>query len=54
MSFDLFGFDIMPKDSLLGFWFLQFKGQENRGRSAVCLYYAAGDWFIDFAFIRLT
>lgn len=52
MTFELFGFDFMPKDNLYGIWVFGFK-TEGYLRHLFSIYFAENNLLIDFCFIRI-
>lgn len=53
-SFDLFGFDWLTQDDIVGFWIGSFKNWETDGqRSLLSIHYDQGLIRIDILFIRV-
>jgi len=52
MHFNLFGFDLLLKDRLLGFWFFQIGDGDEIRRCLFGTYYAEGSIFIHFLFMN--
>jgi len=54
MSFNLFGFDFLPKDKIFGVWFFNVKNYEEINHSLFCIHYSENDrLFIDLCFYRI-
>lgn len=53
MSFNLFGFDFLPKDNLFGVWFCSINNYKNLHRSLFTIYYMDSDIILELFYVRL-
>ena len=52
-SVDLFGFDILPRDSIYGLWIASIKDWEDMQRSLFCVHYSEGEFRIEIFWLRV-
>ena len=53
MSFDLFGFEFLIKDSIYGVWIMGIKDWEDFHRCLFCIHYAEEEFRVELLFMRL-
>jgi len=54
MTFQLFGFDVMPQDRLFGGWIGKIKlWRIDMVRSLISVYYNDGEWIINILWCRV-
>ena len=55
MTFQLFGFDFIPKDHLYGVWIGEIRCWKSETvRNLLSIYYNDGEWLIDLLWCRVT